>query len=91
MSKLKILGVAIAVLLLIFALAAKAVGGEMAVDIMLPVLALTTAALCAVDIIAYRRNKSEQSTADLAELIRIISLAVVSVLLMVAVIYNILV
>lgn len=91
MSKLKILGIAIAALLLIFALAARTVGGETAVDIMLPLLALMTAVLFFVDATVYKRSRSDQGTADLALLIRMISLAVVSVLLICAVIYNILV
>lgn len=72
---------------MVFALAAKSGGTVTASRVMLPLLALTSACLAAVDIIAYRKDKKEDTTVQVTELIRIVGLIVLTVLLVISVIY----
>ncbi|MBQ8551502.1 MAG: hypothetical protein IJ428_01675 [Clostridia bacterium] len=86
MSKYRIIGIILALLLLIFALTAKTVGGEVAEGIILPLLAMMCAVLLVIEIVTYRKCKDEQEPTRL--IVRMITLAVMEVLLTAAIIYK---
>jgi len=81
MNKYKLAGLILALILLICALAAMHSPGTGAVQFMLPILTVGLWGLMAVDIVSYRKCGSESRAIRSAELMRIISLGVVSVLM----------
>ena len=81
MNKGKIVGLILAALLLIAALGARQLETENSMRIIHPVLTLGLWALTAVDIVTYRKYKSQRQSVRAAELARVISLSVLSVLL----------
>ncbi len=89
MSKLRIFGMIIAILLLILALAARFTDKNTAAAVVLPIMSLVAVALAVVDILAYRKDKREGKQPGLASLIRIISLIVITLLLIAAAVINI--
>lgn len=90
MNKYKLIGLALALILLIAAIAARMIGGSVLVSVMLPILTVGLWALTAVDIISYKKYHSDSKVLQSAELARLISLGVISVLLTFAVIVSLL-
>ncbi|MBE6612632.1 MAG: hypothetical protein E7632_09075 [Ruminococcaceae bacterium] len=81
MNKFKLAGLGIAFVLLIIAIAAMQFGGNQTVSFILPVLSIGLWALTAVDIISYKKYVSSSKAIRAAELMRVVSLGVVSCLM----------
>lgn len=83
-----IIGIVIAAAVLVFALIAKSAGSENVFSVMLPIMALLMLVLCITDIYSYRKSDPD-AVGRMGALIRIISLAVMSVLLTAAFVFDI--
>ena len=88
MNKYTLAGLILALILLISAMIAMQSDGKNTVQIMLPILTLGLWALTAVDIVSYKKCGSESRVIRGAELIRVISLSIISVLMTFAVIIS---
>ncbi len=89
MNKYKLIGLAIALVLLIAALAAMQFDENQSMSLMLPIITVGLWALTIVDIISYKKSNGESKMQRGVELMRVISLGVLSVLLTIAVILSI--
>ncbi len=78
MKKFNFVGAFAAALILVLALVAKGFGGENTAKIMLPILTLALAALCAIDSVAYSRERRTQT------LIRAVMMGIMGIILAVA-------
>lgn len=90
MNKLKVLGLCGAVLIFVFSISARFMDSETAANIILPILAVFCVLLSVVETVSYRKNIEENGTAPVAELVRVITFSVISVILFAAVIIKIL-
>ncbi|MBQ2708393.1 MAG: hypothetical protein IJF67_09010 [Clostridia bacterium] len=88
MNKYKLAGLILALILLIGAIIAMQSGSTAVIRWMLPFLTLGLWALTAVDIISYKKGGSGSKAVQSAELMRVISLGVISVLMTFAVIVS---